>query len=53
MKIFVLAILLAVSIKVVTQIESCADSGRCRVIFNDGTTDLLLSPYVGQKVIKQ
>lgn len=39
--------------KVVVKIDSCSNSGRCRVYFNDGTTDLLLDPYVGQKIIKQ
>ncbi len=53
MKNILLAFSLAVSIKVVVEIESCADSGRCRVLFDDKSTDLLLNPYVGQKVIKQ
>lgn len=53
MKTFILAVVIALSIKVVVQIDSCANSGRCRVIFDDRTTDLLLDPYVGQKVIKQ
>lgn len=44
--------LLVLSFKVVVKIESCAASGRCRVEYNDGTLDLLLDPYVGQKVYK-
>lgn len=38
--------------KTVVKIESCASSGRCRVIFDDGTTDLLYLPHVGMKVEK-
>lgn len=38
--------------KTVTKIESCASSGRCRVIFDDGTTDLVFNPYIGMKVSK-
>jgi hypothetical protein len=37
--------------KTVIKIDSCADSGRCRVIYNDGTTDLLFNPYVGQRIL--
>jgi hypothetical protein len=38
--------------KTVTVIESCADSGRCRVYFDDESTDLLFNPYIGMKVEK-
>jgi hypothetical protein len=37
--------------KTVIKIDSCAASGRCRVIFNDGTTDLLFNPYIGMRVL--
>ena len=36
--------------KTVVKVESCASSGRCRVTFDDGTTDLLYFPNVGMKV---
>lgn len=36
----------------VTKIESCAASMRCRVIFDDGTTDLIFNPFIGMKVKK-
>ena len=36
--------------KVVVKIDSCANSGRCRVRFNDGSTDLLFNPYIGQAI---
>lgn len=38
--------------KTVTKIESCAESGRCRVYFDDNSTDLLFYPYIGMKVNK-
>lgn len=37
---------------IVIEIESCANSGRCRVRLSDGTTDLLFFPYLGQIVDK-
>ena len=37
--------------KTVIKIESCASSMRCRVYFNDGSTDLLFNPYIGMKVL--
>lgn len=40
------------AILTVVKIESCASSGRCRVIFDDGSTDLLYLPHIGQKVEK-
>lgn len=51
-----LAILLIVLVvpalfKTVVKIDSCAASGRCRVLFNDGTTDLLFNPYIGQRFL--
>lgn len=39
--------------KVVVKIESCASSGRCRVLFNDGSTDILFNPYVGMKILRK
>lgn len=42
----------AYTIKTVIEIESCAESGRCRVKFDDNSTDLLWNPYIGQKVVK-
>lgn len=38
--------------KTVVRIESCADSGLCRVYFDDDSTDLLFYPYIGMKWIK-
>ena len=38
--------------KTVVKVESCASSGRCRVIFDDGTSDLLYLPSVGMRVSK-
>ena len=51
-----LAILLIVLVipalfKTVVKIDSCAASGRCRVIFSDGTSDLLFNPYIGQRIL--
>lgn len=51
-----LAILLIVLVipalfKTVVKIDSCAASGRCRVLFNDGTVDLLFNPYIGQRIL--
>jgi hypothetical protein len=37
--------------KTVVKIESCAASGRCRVVYSDGSTDLLFNPYVGQRFL--
>lgn len=37
---------------IVVEIVSCADSGRCRVVLSDGTTDLIFFPYLGQVVDK-
>lgn len=37
--------------KTVIKIDSCAASGRCRIFFQDGTTDLLFNPYVGQMIL--
>ena len=37
--------------KTVIKIESCAVSMRCRVYFNDGSTDLLFNPYIGMKIL--
>jgi len=45
-------LLYSAEIKTVVEIESCAASMRCRVIFDDGTTDLLFNPYVGLKIKK-
>jgi hypothetical protein len=45
-------LLFLADIKTVVKIESCA-AIRCRVIFSDGSTDLLINPFIGQKVIKK
>jgi hypothetical protein len=45
-----LLIFLLLIYKTVVQIESCADSGRCRIIYSDGSTDLLLNPFIGQVI---
>lgn len=45
-------LLLAIAFKTVIQIESCANSGRCRVYFDDNSTDLLYNPYIGMRVEK-
>lgn len=37
----------------VIEIESCANSGRCRVKLSDGSTDLLFYPYIGQVIKKK
>jgi hypothetical protein len=37
--------------KTVILIDPCASSGRCRVYFQDGSTDLLFNPYIGQRVL--
>lgn len=34
----------------VVKIESCANSGRCRVIFDNGNIDLIFNPYVGMRI---
>lgn len=57
MKLAILFISLSIAvyahtIKTVVRIESCANSGRCRVFYDDGTTDLLFNPYIGLKVLK-
>lgn len=52
LKILSILVLLNVQYKTVVKIESCASSGRCRVIFDDGSVDLLLYPLIGQKVEK-
>jgi hypothetical protein len=45
-------LILLIAFKTVTQIESCASSGRCRVYFDDNSTDLLYNPYIGMRVEK-
>lgn len=37
--------------KTVVKIDSCAASGRCRIFYNDGSTDLLFNPYIGQRIL--
>lgn len=38
--------------KIVVKIVDCANSGRCRVIFDDNSTDLVFNPFIGMKVVK-
>lgn len=52
LKILSVLVVLSSSYRTVIKIESCASSGRCRVLFDDRSTDLLLYPYIGQKVEK-
>lgn len=51
-KILILSIFLSVQYKTVIKIESCTRSGRCRVYFDDNSTDLMFNPYIGMKVRK-
>lgn len=44
--------LILLTILTVVKIESCANSGICRVIFDDNSTDLVYLPYIGMKVRK-
>jgi len=50
MKYSTLLVIILLLVKTVVTIESCASSGRCRVVFNDASTDLLFNPHIGQTV---
>jgi hypothetical protein len=50
MKYNILLLIFLVLIKTIVSIDSCASSGRCRVTFSDGSTDLIFNPHIGQTV---
>ena len=51
LSILLIVLVIPALFKTVVKIDSCAASGRCRVLFNDGTTDLLFNPYIGQRIL--
>jgi hypothetical protein len=53
MKKLIILTMLTLVFKTVIKIESCADSGICRVYFDDDSTDLLFYPYIGMKWLKE